>query len=150
MSKLENINIKNRKASFEYSFIEKFIAGIKLTGTEIKSIRAGKANINEAFCSLISKELWVRNMHVEEYAMGNRFNHEPKRNRKLLLNKNELKKIETTLKDQGLTIIPLSLFINEKGLAKLEIAIAKGKKLYDKREDIKKKDTERETNRRLK
>lgn len=150
MSKQDHIQIKNRKASFEFSFIEKFTAGIKLTGTEIKSIRSGKANINEAFCAMINDELWVRNMYVEEYEMGNRFNHEPKRNRKLLLNKSELKKIKNNLKDQGLTIIPLMLFINENGLAKLEIAIAKGKKLYDKREDIKKRDTERETSRRLK
>lgn len=150
MQQPDTIQIKNRKASFEYSFLEKFIAGIKLTGTEIKSIRAGKANINEAFCSLMNDELWVRNMHIEEYEMGNRFNHEPKRNRKLLLTKNELKKIANKLKDQGLTIIPIMLFINEKGLAKLEIAIAKGKKVYDKREDIKKRDTQRELSRKIK
>ncbi len=150
MSKQDLIQIKNRKASFEFSFIEKFIAGIKLTGTEIKSIRSGKANINEAFCAIMSDELWVRNMYIEEYEMGNRFNHEPKRNRKLLVNKSELKKIKNTLKDQGLTIVPIQLFVNDKGLAKLEIAIAKGKKLYDKRDDIKKRDTEREISRRLK
>jgi len=150
VSKQDLIQIKNRKASFEFSFIEKFIAGIKLTGTEIKSIRVGKANINEAFCAIMSDELWVRNMYIEEYEMGNRFNHEPKRNRKLLVNKSELKKIKNTLKDQGLTIVPIQLFINDKGLAKLEIAIAKGKKLYDKRDDIKKRDTEREISRRLK
>jgi len=150
VSKQDLIQIKNRKASFEFSFIEKFIAGIKLTGTEIKSIRSGKANINEAFCAIMSDELWVRNMYIEEYEMGNRFNHEPKRNRKLLVNKSELKKIKNTLKDQGLTIVPIQLFVNDKGLAKLEIAIAKGKKLYDKRDDIKKRDTEREISRRLK
>jgi SsrA-binding protein len=144
------INIKNKKASFEYAFIDKFIAGIQLTGTEIKSIREGKSNINEGFCVFQRNELYIRNMHVAPYFNGTYNNVEEKRDRKLLLNKRELDKLSGKLKDQGLTIIPLRLFINEKGLAKLEIALAKGKKLYDKRDDIKKRDIERETSRKLK
>jgi SsrA-binding protein len=144
------INIKNKKASFEYAFIDKFVAGIQLTGTEIKSIREGKSNINEGFCVFMRNELYIRNMHVAPYFNGTYNNVEEKRDRKLLLNKRELDKLSGKLKDQGLTIIPLRLFINEKGLAKLEIALAKGKKLYDKRDDIKKRDIERETSRRLK
>lgn len=150
MSTENTINIKNRKASFEYSFIDKYVAGIQLTGTEIKSIREGKAAINEAFCVFDFKELLIRNMHVAPYFNGTYNNVAEKRDRKLLLNRNELKRLQNELKDQGLTIIPLRLFINEKGLAKLEIALAKGKKIFDKREDIKKRDTERETNRKLK
>jgi SsrA-binding protein len=144
------INIKNKKASFEYAFIDKFVAGIQLTGTEIKSIREGKSTINEGFCVFMKNELYVRNMHVAPYFNGTYNNVEEKRDRKLLLNKRELDKLSSKLKDQGLTIVPLRLFINEKGLAKLEIALAKGKKLYDKRDDIKKRDIERETSRRLK
>lgn len=150
MSTENTINIKNRKASFEYSFIDKYVAGIQLTGTEIKSIREGKAAINEAFCVFDFKELLIRNMHVAPYFNGTYNNVAEKRDRKLLLNRNELKRLQNELKDQGLTIIPLRLFINDKGLAKLEIALAKGKKIFDKREDIKKRDTERETNRKLK
>ena len=150
MSTDNTINIKNRKASFEYAFIDKYVAGIQLTGTEIKSIREGKATINEAFCVFDYNELLIRNMHVAPYFNGTYNNVPEKRDRKLLLNRNELKRLQNELKDQGLTIIPLKLFINDKGLAKLEIALAKGKKIFDKREDIKKRDTERETNRRLK
>ncbi len=142
-----NINIKNRKASFEYSFIDKYISGIQLTGTEIKSIREGKANINDAFCVFLNNELFIRNMHIAHYFNGTYNNVEEKRDRKLLLNKHELEKLQDKLKDKGLTIIPLRLFISEKGYAKLEIALAKGKKIYDKREDIKKRDTEREMGR---
>ena len=126
-----NIHIKNRRASFEYSFIDKYVAGIQLTGTEIKSIREGKANINDAFCVFVNNELLVRNMHVAHYFNGTYNNVEEKRDKKLLLNKHELNKLEDKLKDQGLTIVPLHLFINEKGYAKLEIALAKGKKLFD-------------------
>lgn len=145
-----NINIKNRKAGFEYSFIDKYIAGIQLKGTEIKSIREGKAIIADAFCVLNNDELFVRNMNISEYKQGGiHNNHVPNRDRKLLLNKHEINKISSKLKDKGLTIVPLSLFVNEKGIAKLEIAIAKGKKLYDKRQDIKKKDIEREIARKL-
>jgi len=123
---------------------------MQLTGTEIKSIREGKANINEGFCVFNRKELFVRNMHIAHYFDGTYNNVEEKRDRKLLLNRNELSKLQNKLKDQGLTIIPLRLFINEKGYAKLEIALAKGKKLFDKRQDIKKKDIDREMSRRLK
>ena len=144
------IEIRNRKASFEYAFIEKYIAGLQLTGTEIKSIREGKSNINDAFCVFLKDELFVRNMNISHYFNGTYNNVEEKRDRKLLLNKHELEKLQGKLKDQGLTIIPLRMFINEKGYAKLEIALAKGKKLFDKREDIKKKDIEREVSRKLK
>jgi SsrA-binding protein len=150
MSTENRIDIKNRKASFEYAFLDKYLAGLQLTGTEIKSIREGKANINEGFCVFNRDELFIRNMHIAHYFEGTYNNVEEKRDRKLLLNRNELSKLQNKLKDQGLTIIPLRLFINEKGYAKLEIALAKGKKLFDKREDIKKKDTQREMDRRLK
>lgn len=150
MSGNSTISIKNKKASFEYLFLDKYIAGMQLYGTEIKSIRASEVNINDAFCSFIDKELFIRGMHIGEYKQATYNNHPTKRDRKLLLNKSELEKLSYQLKDKGLTIIPLRLFINEKGLAKLEIALAKGKKTFDKRDDIKKRDTERETMRRLK
>lgn len=150
MRTANTINIKNKRASFEYAFIDKYVAGIQLTGTEIKSVREGKSNINDGFCVFQKEELFVRNMHIAPYFDGTYNNVEEKRDRKLLLNRKELNKLAGKLKDQGLTIIPLRLFINEKGLAKLEIALAKGKKLYDKRDDIKKRDIERESNRRLK
>lgn len=142
-----NINIKNRRASFEYALLDKYTAGIQLTGTEIKSIRAGKASLEDAFCLFLNSELWVRNMHIAEYKLGTHFNHEPKRDRKLLLNKKELRKLQEKVKVKGLTIITTQLFINEKGLAKLNIALAKGKNLYDKRESIKEKDSKREIDR---
>lgn len=150
MSTENVINIKNKKASFEYSFIDKYIAGIQLGGTEIKSIREGKSTINDAFCVFINDELYIRNMHIAHYFNGTYNNVPEKRDRKLLLNKRELEKLQDKLKNQGLTIIPIRLFINEKGYAKLEIALAKGKKLFDKRDDIKKRDVERETSRQLK
>jgi SsrA-binding protein len=137
------IHIRNKKASFEYAFIDKFVAGIQLTGTEIKSIRGTKASINEAYCFVKNNEVFIKNMHVAVYEDGSYNNHEPKRDRKLLLNAIEIKKIIKKLKDKGLTLIPLVLFINEKGLAKIEIAIAKGKKLHDKRESIKEADTKK-------
>lgn len=149
MSSENTINIKNKRASFEYAFIDKYIAGIQLTGTEIKSIRDGKANINDAFCVFQKDELLIRNMHIAHYFNGTYNNVEEKRDRKLLLNRQELNKLQNKLKDQGLTIIPLRLFISDKGYAKLEIALAKGKKLFDKREDIKKRDTDREMKRKL-
>ena len=141
------IKIKNRRASFEYFLVERLVAGIQLTGTEIKSIREGKANLSDAYCSFKALELYVRAMHISEYSMGTYNNHEPKRDRKLLLNKRELKKLSTKVKEKGFTIIPVSLFINEKGLAKLEIALAKGKHTYDKRESLKQKDSKREMER---
>lgn len=143
----QKIQIKNKKAGFEYFLIERFTAGIVLTGTEIKSIRAGKASINEAYCAFTANELYVRNMHIAEYEYGTYNNHEPKRERKLLLTARELRKLLTKLNEKGLTLIPTFLFINDKGLAKLEIALAKGKKLHDKRETIKQKDIQREFDR---
>lgn len=141
-----NINIKNRKAKFQYEILDKYTAGIKLVGTEIKSIREGKASIAESFCEFNDKgELFVVNMNIQEYSHASHFNHNPKTERKLLLNKKELKKLYKEVRNSGLTIIPLRLFINDRGYAKLLISLAKGKKLYDKRETIKK----RETNRRL-
>ncbi|NGZ89152.1 SsrA-binding protein SmpB [Psychroflexus maritimus] len=138
------INIQNRKAKFQYEFLDKYQAGIVLKGTEIKSIRDGKANIAESFCEFNEKgELFVINMHIEEYSHATHFNHQPKSERKLLLQKNELKKLHKEVKNTGLTIIPLRLFMNERGLAKLKIALAKGKKLYDKRETIKSRETKR-------
>ncbi len=142
-----NINIKNRKASFEYHFLDTFTAGIMLQGTEIKSIREGKANLQESYCAFKENELWILNLHISPYDMGTHYNHEPKRERKLLLSKKELKKLDAKSKEKGLTIIPFRLFINQRGLAKVEIALAKGKKLYDKREDIKQKDLKRELDR---
>jgi SsrA-binding protein len=143
----EQVRIKNRKASFEYYLLEKFIAGIVLTGTEIKSIRQGKASLSEAFCVFSQEELFIREMHIAEYTFGTHYNHEPKRDRKLLLNARELKKLRTKFNEKGLAIIPVLMFINEKGLAKVEIALAKGKHHYDKRESLKKKDMKREIDR---
>ncbi len=140
----EQIIIKNKKASFEYSFLVSFTAGIMLTGTEVKAIREGKATLSDSFCILANGDLWVKNMHISEYKQGSYNNHEPKRLRKLLLNKSEIVKIQSKLKEKGVTIIPVQLFFNERGLAKLEIALARGKKTFDKREDIKKKDQQRE------
>lgn len=142
-----SINIKNRKASFEYHFINTFVAGISLFGTEIKSIRNNQANISDAFCIFIENELFVKNLHIAEYSNGGHTNHETKRDRKLLLNKNEINKISGKTKEKGNSIIPIRLFINEKGLAKLEIALAKGKKTYDKRQSIKEKEQKRDIER---
>ncbi len=142
-----SVYIKNKKAFYQYFLQDRFTAGIVLTGTEIKSIRAGKATLAESYCQFKDDELYVFGMHISEYKYGTYNNHDPKRLRKLLLNKRELKKIFQSLTEKGLTIIPIALFINEKGLAKLEIAIAKGKKLYDKRETLKAKDTKREIER---
>jgi len=144
------IHIKNKKAYHEYHIDNTYVTGIVLSGTEIKSIRKGKASIRESYCQFIKNELFVINMHIAEYKYGSRWNHEPKRNRKLLLQKKELKKISTKVKEKGFTLIPISLFVTEKGLAKLEIALAKGKKLYDKRESLKRKDTDRENTKRIK
>lgn len=143
----DRIRIKNKKASFQYFLEDKYVAGIQLTGTEIKSIRSGKASLAEAYCNFIGDELFVINMHITEYEMGTIYNHDPKRNRKLLLNRKELKKLQIKVNEKGYTIIPTVLFINDRGLAKLEIALAKGKHLYDKRDDIKKRDINREIER---
>jgi len=144
----KNINIQNKKARFLYEILDKYTAGIVLTGTEIKSIRNSKASIAESFCEFNEQgELFVINMTIEEYLYGTYYNHKPKAERKLLLNKKELKKLLKEVQNTGLTIIPLKLFINEKGYAKLDIALAKGKKLYDKRESIKDRDNKRDLDR---
>ena len=142
-----NISIKNRKATFEYELIERFVAGIMLVGTEIKSIRNGKANLSDSYCQLINGEMYVKNLHIAEYEMGTCNNHIAKRDRKLLLNKKEIQKLDKKVKESGLTIICTKLFINSKGLAKLEIALARGKKTYDKRESLKLKDAKRDMDR---
>jgi len=141
------IKIKNKRAEFEYFFLEKFTAGLVLRGTEIKSIRDGKVNITDAYCSFFNNELFIKNMHIAEYRFGTYLNHQPKADRKLLLTKRELKKLQLRSKDKGLTIIPTLLFIDERGYAKIIIALAKGKKAYDKRESIKEKDLRREMSR---
>ena len=149
--KLENnINIKNKRASFDYELLETFVTGIVLTGTEIKSIRLGKASLVDTYCIMNRGELWVKNMNISEYFYGTYNNHESRRERKLLLTKKELQKIERLSKDTGFTIVPTKLFINEKGLAKLVVAIAKGKKSYDKRQTLKEKDDKREMDRMFK
>jgi len=138
----KNINIKNKKARFEYEILDKYIAGIQLTGTEIKSIRESKARITESFCEFNEKgELFAINMFIEEYIYGHSFNHSPKSERKLLLNKNELKKLNKEVQNVGLTIVPLRLFLTDKGWAKMEIALCKGKKNFDKRETIKNRES---------
>ena len=145
-----NINIKNKKARFEYELLETFTAGLQLVGTEIKSIRNGKANIVDGFCAFNGNELFARNLYIAEYEQAGPFNHDTKRERKLLLSRIELNKIQKKLKDQGITVIPLRLFIAESGYAKLDIALAKGKKLYDKREDVKERQAKRDLDRRMK
>ena len=147
MAQQKNIQIKNRKARFEYEILDKYTAGIVLRGTEIKAIREGKASIAEAFCEFANSELFVINMTIQEYSHATYFNHAPKTERKLLLNRNELRKLEKEVKNTGLTIIPLLLYTNEKGFAKLEIGLARGKKQYDKRETMKDRDTKRDLSR---
>lgn len=146
----QNIRIKNRKASFEYELVERFVAGIQLVGTEIKSIRGGKANLSDAYGQFVLGEMYIKNLHISEYEMGTCNNHIAKRDRKLLLTKRELAKLEKKTKESGLTIVPTVLFINSKGLAKLEIALARGKKTYDKRESLKAKDARRDMDRMMK
>jgi len=145
-----DINIKNKKANFEYHFLENFVAGIKLLGTEIKSIREGKATISDAFCTFINEELYVRNLHISEYSHGSFYNHEAKRDRKLLVTKKELKKLLVKSQDKGLTIVPLKIFINDRGFAKMEIALAQGKKSFDKRDTLKERDVKREMDKAMK
>ncbi len=137
----------NRKAHFEYFFEASYIAGIVLTGTEIKSLRAGKASFNDSYCSFHQGELFVRSLHISEYAMGTYTNHAPLQERKLLLTKRELRKLETKIKEKGYSIIPLKIFFSEKGLAKLEIGLGKGKKIYDKRNTIKERESDRDVKR---
>lgn len=143
----KEIRIRNKKARFNYELLESFDAGIKLQGTEIKSIRMGKASIAESFCEVKDGEVYIVNMHIDEYDWGTHYNHKIKRDRKLLLTKSEIKKLEKQTQDVGVTIVPTLLYINQKGLAKVRISLAKGKKLYDKRNSIKEKDLQRDTDR---
>lgn len=145
-----NVNIKNKKARYEYELLETFTAGMQLVGTEIKSIRDSKANIVDGFCSFTGNELFARNIYIAEYEQAGPFNHETKRPRKLLLSRMELNKIQKKLKDQGITVIPLRLFIADSGYAKLEIALGKGKKLFDKREGVKERQAKRDMDRTMK
>lgn len=146
----KSINILNKRARFEYEILEQIEAGIVLTGTEIKSLRSSKASITESFCQFIENELYIINMNIDEYKFGTFYNHKSKRERKLLLHRRELQKFEKKLKNVGNTIIPLMLYINDRGLAKLQIALAKGKKLFDKRESIKDRENKRNLDRILK
>lgn len=147
MSQSNKINIRNKRSTFDYELIERFVAGIQLAGTEIKSIRLGKASLVDSYCYFVKGELWLKGMRVSEYFYGTYNNHQPERERKLLLQKKELQKLERKTKESGLTIIPIRLFINERGFAKIEIALAKGKKMHDKRETLKRKDANREMDR---
>lgn len=146
----KNVNIKNKKAYFEFEIIDKYVAGIQLQGTEIKSIRTGKAGLVDSYCQFFSGELYVKNMHIAEYFFASINNHEAKRERKLLLNKKELLKLERKTKETGFTLVPLRLFLNNNGLAKLEIGLARGKKTYDKRETLKHNDAKRDMDRAMK
>lgn len=150
MFKKSDITIKNKRATFDYEISDRFTAGIQLFGTEIKSIRDGKAGLTDTYCTFLGNELWVKNMNISTYFFGTYNNHEPRRDRKLLLTKRELTKLLRATKETGFTIVPIKLFINEKGLAKLEIGLARGKKSYDKRQTLKEKDDKREMDRAFK
>jgi SsrA-binding protein len=146
----DEIVIRNKRASFDYILLDKYTAGMQLTGTEVKSVKQGKASLSDAFCVFKRDELWIKNMHISVYEKGTYSNHEPLRLRKLLLRKNELNKLLKKIKEKGLTIVPITVFISERGFAKLEIALAKGKKTHDKRDSIKAKDSKRELDREMK
>lgn len=145
-----NVVIKNRRATFDYEILDRYVAGIQLFGTEIKSIRDGKASLVDTYCTFINNELWVKNMNIAVYFFGTYNNHEPRRDRKLLLNRKELNKLLRATKETGYTIIPIKMFVNDNGLAKLEIGLARGKKMYDKRQSLKEKDDKREMDRMMK
>ena len=145
-----NIVIKNKRALFDYEILDRYVAGIQLFGTEIKSIRDGKAGLTDTYCTFIDDELWVRNMNISTYFFGTYNNHEPRRDRKLLLNRKELNKLMRATKETGNTIVPIKLFINDQGRAKMEIGLARGKKTYDKRQTLKEKDDKREMDRAFK
>jgi SsrA-binding protein len=142
-----NISIRNRQAGFEYELLDKYVAGIVLTGTEIKSIREGKVNLQDGYCYINNGEMFVKGINITPYAQGTHYNHEATRERKLLLKRSELGKLEGKVEERGLTIVPTKLFINDRGFAKLEIAVARGKKTHDKRESIKERDAKRELDR---
>ena len=150
MFKNSNIVIKNKRATFDYEIIERYVAGIQLCGTEIKSIRDGKASLVDTYCTFINNELWVKNMHIATYFFGTYNNHEVRRDRKLLLTKRELRKLLRGTKETGFTMVPTKLFINEKGLAKLELGLARGKKTYDKRQTLREKEDKRSMDRAMK
>lgn len=150
MFKNSNIVIKNKRATFDYEIIERYVAGIQLFGTEIKSIRDGKAALVDTYCTFINNELWVKNMHIATYFFGTYNNHEVRRDRKLLLTKRELRKLLRGTKETGFTMVPTKLFINEKGLAKLELGLARGKKTYDKRQTLREKEDKRSMDRAMK
>ena len=139
-----NINIKNKRARYEYEFLDKYVAGIVLQGSEIKSIREGKINLQDGYCQFQKEELYVRNIHISQYGDGSHFNHQPTRERKLLMKKRELKKLKKKSEEKGLTIVPIRVFTTGRGFAKMEIALAKGKNIHDKRHDLKEKDLKRE------
>lgn len=141
------MDLRNRKAYYEYNIEEKYIAGLVLTGTEIKSLRAGKVSFNDSYCIFNKGELYVKSLHIAEYNLGTHYNHEPLQERKLLLSKKELRKLENKIKEKGYSIIPLKIFFSESGFAKMEIGLGKGKKIYDKRETIKERETDREVKR---
>jgi SsrA-binding protein len=149
MHRAANISIKNKRATFDYEIIDRYTAGIQLFGTEIKSLRDGKASLTDTYCVFINNELWVKNLHIAAYFFGTYNNHDVRRDRKLLLNRKELNKLSRATKETGLTIIPIRLFINEKGLAKLVIGLAKGKKKHDKRQSLKEKEMDKEINKRF-
>ena len=143
----KDVNVRNKKASFDYEFLEKHVAGLELKGTEIKSIREGKVNLQDGYCYFSRGEAFAKGINISPYAQGTHYNHEPMRERRLLLKKSEIKKLESKVEEKGLTLVPVRLFINDRGLAKLEIALARGKKTHDKRESIKERDIKRELSR---
>jgi len=143
----KKIDIKNKKAYYLYEILETYTAGIQLLGTEIKSIREGKISFTDSYCIFLDNELWVKGLHISEYTYASHYNHEAKRQRKLLLTKKELRKLQKKIKEKGFTIIPLRIFINEKGFAKLDVGLARGKRLFDKREDLKARDNKRNLDR---
>uniref|UniRef100_UPI0040559E68 SsrA-binding protein SmpB n=1 Tax=Alistipes sp. TaxID=1872444 RepID=UPI0040559E68 len=150
MSDFKKINIRNKRATFDYEILEEYVAGVVLVGTEIKSIRMGKASLTDSYCYFERGELWIRGVNIAEYAWGTCNNHTPKRDRKLLLNRKELDKLERALQDRGLTVVGLRLFLNERGLVKIAIGLAKGRKSYDKREYLKANDAKREMDQAMK
>ena len=150
MADYKNINIRNKRATFDYEILEEYVAGVVLVGTEIKSLRLGKASLVDSYCYFERSELWIRNVNIAEYAWGTCNNHVPKRDRKLLLNRKELNKLQRSLQDRGLTVVGLRIFINERGLAKVVVGLARGRKSYDKREYIKENDAKREMDKAMK
>lgn len=150
MADYKNINIRNKRATFDYEILEEYIAGVVLVGTEIKSLRLGKASLTDSYCYFEQGELWIRNVNIAEYQWGTCNNHVPKRDRKLLLNRKELAKLQRSLQDRGLTVVGLRLFINERGLAKIVVGLARGRKSYDKREYLKENDARREMDKAMK